>query len=196
MDFTNLIDMKLVHKTYGTVKIVKVECDNDDIYDTRIVVKIQHDFRIKKFLMRSLEEFFIDIPEVITNIINEVKEAKPIENKVIPQIDRTVKLSWYDFDENDNLLSINDWEESKNNVVSYQYFNTDQNFTIPIVMDNSKLFINVASACKYLEQPLVRIRSIYSICNGTGTKSTYIGHKWRYAKVKDIDYVLNKLKEN
>ena len=196
MDFANLVDMRLVHKTYGPVKITKVEYDINNIYDTKLVVKIQHDSRTKKFLIRSLDEFFIDLPDIINDVISEVKETKPVENRVIPQIDRTIQLSWYELDENDNMLSIEDWEQSKKYVVLYQYFNTDQNFNIPIVMDNSKLFINVLSACKYLKQSPVKVNGIYSICNGTETKSTYVGHKWRYANNSDINYIISKIKGN
>lgn len=195
MDFTTLLDLELNHSTYGTVKVIDVHVDPTNVFDAKIVGELQDNLQVKKFYIRTLDKFFNNLPDDVMHVVKEINAATPLPTKTPVVLDtQSHKLRWHDTDENETPITIEKWERSKKFITSFQYFNTKQIFDIPIVVDNSKVYINVLSACADLDISKNKTKSIYAMCNGTETKSKFEGHKWRYATNKDINYVINQIR--
>ena len=197
MDFTKLIGLELFHNIYGRLKVTNVEVNPYDIADTKVITEGKDDLQIRKFYVKTLNKYFIGLPEIAIDLIKGVKTSQATKPPKHIKVNRKKnELSYYNFDEYGKELTVEDLEHSKDFVISFHYSNTNQKYNIPIVMDDSKLFINVITACNYLKQPFSKSRGIYSVCNGTDSKSKYVGHKWRYAKTSDIDFIISQLRGN
>ena len=195
MDFTTLLGSELSHSTYGTVRVIDVHVDPTNVFDAKIVGELQNNLQVKKFYIRTLDKFFNDLPDDVMRVVKEIKNTKPLSTKTPVVLDTQLhKLRWHDIDENEITVTLEKWERSKKFITSFQYFNTKQIFDIPIVVDNSKVYINVLSACADLDISKNKTKNIYAMCNGTETKSKFEGHKWRYATNRDINYVINQIR--
>lgn len=175
MKATDLVGMTLYHNVFGDCAVLSVEDDR---------MKIQLRDRVAFFSIDSLNKFFKDAPTI------DVCENEAIE---IPQpvTSKEVLMDYCSMDDNGKELSVEDWENSKAFILDF-WWQVNRTPT-PVVSDNKKVYISAASACSDLGISKYSDSIIYSVCNGSDSRTTYAGHKWRFAKELDIDNVIQQL---
>ena len=84
-------------------------------------------------------------------------------------------------------------EYSKKYVLTWWWLTND--IPAPVISDNKRFYINAKAACLEMNIPEANYSSIYKICNES-TKTKFHGHTWAFATEKDINIVLDLMKEN
>ena len=192
MTIENLSGMELTHKTFGKVKVIGVEIDYSNMSSAKIVVKLPE--REAKFQVISLDEFFIDVPDDVKFDIENIKSSAPkLQSKYINNISEEKNISCYQFDEYGHKLSEQDWENSKQYVTDFWW--SSNGTPAPVMCDEHKVYISAKALCEDVGVNKSFYDEVYDICNGSILKTTFNGHKCRFAKKYEIDEVIKSYKE-
>ncbi len=187
MRIEDLVGETLNHKKFGDVKVVSVDIDYSDLINTKLTMETK-DGKLKKFSMRSLPDYFNNLPEDLISDINVITKTFN-KNKFsnVNELIKSPKMDWF----NDEL-SIDDWESAKGMITSFWWRNSGVD--CPVVANNKTVFITGKDACKSLGVSEDFASIIYSICNDSHTRTLYKGYTWRFATRKDIDSIITQLK--
>lgn len=187
MKLEDLIGMELTHKKFGKVPVVDLFIDYSNLASTKFKVKLTNRYAL--FSINSLFKFFTDVPKDILEDIKEITNES-VNTNIIDNSNKTkLELVYINSNEQGEELTINDWELSKKFVVDRWWI--ANSYPTPVVMDNKKVFISAKAACKYIGIDVSNYYEIYSVCNGSSLSKTFNNSSWRFAKIEDIDEVIN-----
>ena len=187
MKLEDLIGMELTHKKFGKVPVVDLFIDYSNLASTKFKVKLTNRYAL--FSINSLFKFFTDVPKDILEDIKEITNES-VNTNIIDNSNKTkLELVYINSNEQGEELTINDWELSKKFVVDRWWI--ANSYPKPVVMDNKKVFISAKAACKYIGINVSNYYEIYSVCNGSSLSKTFNNSSWRFAKIEDIDEVIN-----
>lgn len=187
MKLEDLIGMELTHKKFGKVPVVDLFIDYSNLASTKFKVKLTNRYAL--FSINSLFKFFTDVPKDILEDIKEITNES-VNTNIIDNSNKTkLELVYINSNEQGEELTINDWKLSKKFVVDRWWI--ANSYPTPVVMDNKKVFISAKAACKYIGIDVSNYYEIYSVCNGSSLSKTFNNSSWRFAKIEDIDEVIN-----
>lgn len=187
MRIEDLVGETLNHKKFGDIKVVSVDIDYADLINAKLTMETK-DGNLKKFSMRSLPDYFNNLPEDLISDINVI--IKTFNKNKLSSVDELIKtptMTWF----NDEL-SIDDWKTAREFVVSFWWRNSGVD--CPVVANNKTVFITGKDACRSIGISENFAGVIYSICNEPHKRALYKGYTWRFATKKDIDNIITQLK--
>lgn len=188
-----LIGKEITHKTFGLGTVVDVAIDYTNLPSSKI--KVEFENKTAKFLVYFLNKVFLDLPE---DLMEDILRFSPNDNNrtsisKIPK-KKLKPVTAYEKDENDNILTRQDWELCKRFITSFWW--TVNKLPSPVVKNDKKVYITAKAACEDMGVSQSAYSSIYSVCNGTASKSTFNGSSWRFATIEDIESILKALDTN
>lgn len=187
MKLEDIIGMELTHKKFGKVPVVDLFIDYSNLASTKFKVKLTNRYAL--FSIDSLLKFFTDVPKDILEDIKEITNESDNTDITDNSNKAKIELVYINSNEQGEELTINDWELSKKFVVDRWWI--ANSYPTPVVMDNKKIFISAKAACKYIGIDVSNYYEIYSVCNGSSLSKTFNNSSWRFAKIEDIDEVID-----
>lgn len=187
MKLEDIVGMELTHKKFGKVPVVDLFIDYSNLASTKFKVKLTNRYAL--FSIDSLLKFFTDVPKDILEDIKEITNEDVSTTITDNNNKEKLELVYINSNEQGEELTINDWELSKKFVVDRWWI--ANSYPTPVVMDNKKIFISAKAACKYIGIDVSNYYEIYSVCNGSSLSKTFNNRSWRFAKIEDIDEVID-----
>ena len=188
MRIEDMLGHTITHKKYGEMLITDIDIDNESLNNSKFSATVNGEK--KTFFVDTIRKFFVDVPNDLD--ISEFITKKSITK--LGNIKESKPLTIYNFNRTGEELTLLDWKYSKNYVADFWFYTND--FPSPVVLDNKTLYIDAQSVCKHLGMSDYFVTSIYSVCNGVEQKKTLGGHKYRFAKLEDIDYAISTLTDD
>lgn len=182
MTIEDLVGMTLTHKSFGEVPIVGIDINYSDVSSAKVVAQLPD--REAKFLASTLNQFFTDVPQEIVE--DTAKTSYHID--AMTDTPKEVLLDFCKYDEFGNKLTKEDWERSKKFVTEFWW--SSNRIPTPVVCDDRKVYISAKAVCQDMCINTSFYSNIYMICNGSVTKTTFNGYKWRFAKYREIDAIV------
>jgi len=188
MKLEDIVGMELTHKKFGKVPVVDLSIDYSNLASTKFKVKLNNRYAL--FSIDSLLKFFTDVPKDILDDVSEISSRNIVEENLSDfNNEEKEKLEYINYNEQGEELTIDDWNISKKFIVDRWWI--ANKYPTPVVMDNRLLFISAKAACKYIGIDISNYYEIYSVCNGSSLSKTFNASYWRFAKIEDIDEVID-----
>lgn len=177
-----IIGSSISHRKFGRGVVADVNVPLTLDSTVSIIVRFDDDnYGTKKFAVTTVNNFFTDVDDDIIVLSNKVTAERAFAEKVKAD-ERTKLLSSLvpcEVDEFDNSVSIESW------LAAYSVAGTfrSQHESRAVVLNNNMIFINAASALRYIGSRAKDGDKLYAICEEgkSGRK-----RNWRYATKEDI----------
>lgn len=192
------IGSTVIHKKYGEGIITDLNIRPENELSSIITVNFNSG-EVKKFAISMfVDDKFCNIvsleDEKAISYISALKEEydkKEIEKREQRKkiLESKIYVPSYNLNEVEKEVSKEDWEKAFKVAESYRFPNESR----AVVMDSDLVFINAATALRYIEAREKDGDKLYKSCDLRNKR--FMGHHWSYASKDNIRAIINKLEE-